>query len=213
MKKNSNKIIIEADDEREFVEQEEEKKTLRILSFSLDEENYCIDISDAKEVIKLNRITKVPNTPQFIAGVMNLRGEIISLIDIKHFFGLNGSKRIEDGRIIATDIKGPLIGILIDKINETIEIEESSKIFNQLNLEDDLEYRETELKAIISQFDSANNIFPSQNIPLSSATGRIFDSVSYLLKTSKIKTYRGEPAMRLEGLASKGNPKNCKTNY
>lgn len=123
--KNNNKIIIEAD-EGEFAEQKGERKTLRVLSFSIGGENYCIDINEAKEIIKLNRVTKVPNTPEFIAGVMNLRGEIISLIDIRNFFGLNESKRIEDGRVIATDIKGPLIGILIDKINETFEIEESS---------------------------------------------------------------------------------------
>ena len=72
MKKNNDKIIIEAD-EREFAEQKEEKKTLRILSFSLGGENFCIDINEAKEVIMLNRITKVPNTPEFVAGVMNLR--------------------------------------------------------------------------------------------------------------------------------------------
>jgi len=77
-----------------------------------------------------------------------------------------------------------------------------------IGLEKDLEYKETELKTMISQFERANNRFPSENIPLSSSTGRVFDSISYLLGASNIKTYRGEPAMRLEGLASQGNSKN-----
>jgi hydrogenase maturation protein HypF len=86
--------------------------------------------------------------------------------------------------------------------------DEANKIFKKLRIEDDLEYKANELQTIISQFEQAKNKFPSQNIPLTSSTGRIFDSISYLLGASKIKTYRGEPAMRLEGMAVKGNPNN-----
>ncbi len=87
-------------------------------------------------------------------------------------------------------------------------IEESLNIFKKIGLKNDLEYKETELKALISQFERANNQFPSEDIPLSSSTGRILDAVSYLLGASNVKTYLGEPAMRLEGLASQGNPNN-----
>jgi hydrogenase maturation protein HypF len=86
--------------------------------------------------------------------------------------------------------------------------EEASEIFNKFKIKDDLEYKETELETLISQFENSKQVFPSHNIPLTSSTGRIFDSISYLLGASKIKTYRGEPAMRLEGLAMKGNPEN-----
>lgn len=92
-------------------------------------------------------------------------------------------------------------------ILNNLGIDDSVKIFKQIGLENDLEYKEDELKALISQFRNANQNFPSENIPLSSSTGRIFDAVSYLLGAATIKTYRGEPAMRLEGLASRGNPK------
>jgi hydrogenase maturation protein HypF len=85
-------------------------------------------------------------------------------------------------------------------------IEKASKIFSNLKLQNDLEYKKTELNTIISQFEMANNKFPSENIPLTSSTGRILDTVSYLLGACKIKTYRGEPAMRLEALATKGIP-------
>ena len=93
-------------------------------------------------------------------------------------------------------------------ILKNLGVQESEKIFADLNLQNDLEYKTDELKALISQFEIAKNRFPTDTIPLSSSTGRIFDSVSYLLGVSAIKTYRGEPAMRLEGLASKGNPEN-----
>ncbi|MFX1587222.1 MAG: carbamoyltransferase HypF [Promethearchaeota archaeon] len=87
-------------------------------------------------------------------------------------------------------------------------IEVATQIFTDLRIEQDLEYKENELKTLISQFEKVNNQFPSENIPLTSSTGRIFDVVSYILGACSIKTYRGEPAMRLEALASKGNPKN-----
>jgi len=85
--------------------------------------------------------------------------------------------------------------------------EESEQIFRRIGLKKDLEYKDTEMQVLISQFEQANNHFPSENIPLSSSTGRIFDSVAYLLGVSNIKTYRGEPAMRLEGFATRGNHK------
>ncbi|MFW9864799.1 MAG: carbamoyltransferase HypF [Candidatus Thorarchaeota archaeon] len=89
-----------------------------------------------------------------------------------------------------------------------LKIEEAMKIFNKIQLAENLEYKETELNALVSQFDKGDEQFSSQNIPLTSSTGRIFDTVSYLLGASNIKTYRGEPAMRLESMAMQGNPNN-----
>ncbi|GAI66439.1 unnamed protein product, partial [marine sediment metagenome] len=91
-------------------------------------------------------------------------------------------------------------------ILNALGVEKSVKMFKQISLENDLEYKNTELKAIISQFERADYRFPNKNIPLTSSTGRIFDTISYILGASNLKSYRGEPAMRLEGLASKGNP-------
>ncbi len=93
---------------------------------------------------------------------------------------------------------------------KTLGVNESIKIFKRLNLHNDLEYKGTELETLISQFESAKNSSSLDKIILTSSTGRIFDVVSYLLGASNLKTYRGEPAMRLEGLASKGNPNKVK---
>jgi hydrogenase maturation protein HypF len=95
-------------------------------------------------------------------------------------------------------------------ILKNLDSEKAAQIFNKIGLENDLEYKKTELQTLISMFEKSDNRFPSENIPLSSSTGRIFDTVSYLLGVSNIKTYRGEPAMRLEGLASNGNPEEIK---
>ncbi|MHA2182024.1 MAG: carbamoyltransferase HypF [Promethearchaeota archaeon] len=87
-------------------------------------------------------------------------------------------------------------------------LDEAKKLIKKLRIEDDLEYKSSEMQTIISQFEKSRQESTSQSIPLTSSTGRIFDTVSYLLGASKIKTYRGEPAMRLEGMAMRGNPKN-----
>ncbi len=142
--------------------------------------------------------------------------------------GYGDDGNVWGGEILLTDYRGyervahleyqPMVGgdrctkyparmvasILLKKLG----IDTSMDVFKKIRLENDLEYKETELNTIISQFKSANSHFPSENIPLSSSTGRIFDCISYLLGASNIKTYRGEPAMRLEGLASQGNSQN-----
>ena len=124
MIQKAKKIIIEVD-ESELFQSKRDKKTFRVLSFFLCEEIYCIDINEAVEVVKLGRMTLVPNTPEFILGVTNLHGNIMSVIDIHSFFNLEKINQTEFTRIIVTDIGGPVMGILVDKIEQTLEIDES----------------------------------------------------------------------------------------
>ncbi len=84
--------------------------------------------------------------------------------------------------------------------------DDASKKFSGLNIQKDLEYGSKELSAVIELYKRAGGEYKKNQIPLTSSTGRILDSVSYLLGACSIKTYRGEPAMRLEGLATNGNP-------
>jgi hydrogenase maturation protein HypF len=88
----------------------------------------------------------------------------------------------------------------------TLGAEEASQFFEKMRIQDDLEYGKTELNTIINQYQISNGKFEEHQIPLTSSTGRIFDTIAYLLSLCNLKTYRGEPAMRLEGLAMKGNP-------
>ena len=91
-------------------------------------------------------------------------------------------------------------------ILNSMEHEESKRIFERIRLASDLEYENVELNAVISQFEHSTKSSFDQNVPLTSSAGRIFDAVSYLLGAANLKTYRGEPAMKLEGFASKGIP-------
>jgi purine-binding chemotaxis protein CheW len=119
------KVIIEVD-ESELEAQKEAKKTNRVLSFRLGTEHYCIDITDAKEVFKPLFMTRVPNTPGFVMGVTNLHGEIIPLIDIRYFLGLEQKEGLGGTKVITTDVKGSLIGVMVDDVDEARDIIEES---------------------------------------------------------------------------------------
>lgn len=95
-----------------------------------------------------------------------------------------------------------VISILLNALG----VDEAKEIFNFLNINKGLDYGNKELETMINQFQMKKSNPINQQIPLSSSTGRIFDSVSYLLGVATIKSYRGEPAMRLEAFARKGNP-------
>lgn len=100
------------------------KEKVRVLRFKLDNECYCISQKEAKEVVITNNISKVPNAPSIIMGVINLRGEIIPVINIRHLLGFETKVKQEEFGIIVTDIKDELISVLVDEIQGTLELEE-----------------------------------------------------------------------------------------
>lgn len=122
---DKDKIVLEADDS-EFEASKESKPLLRVLSFRLGKEHYCIDITDAKKVFRPASITRIPNAPNFVIGVTNLHGEIVPLLDIGYFLGLTQKEGFSGTKAITSDIKGSTIGILVDDVDEARDIEESS---------------------------------------------------------------------------------------
>jgi len=120
---DQDKIYIDSEGD-EFSEEISHKKLLRVLVFSLGKENYCVDVRQAKEVMKMPETTRVPNVPAFVLGVANLRGEIISILDMHYFFGLEPQGKSQDVRVIVTDLSGEAVGLRVDRVNDTIGIDE-----------------------------------------------------------------------------------------
>lgn len=125
MADNLEKIILDADEENALSQAKEKIKSIRVLVFSLGKENYCIEIKQAKEVINLPQITRVPNVPEFITGIINLRGEIVALLDPHYFFGVAKNEKMQESKIIITDAAGFTVGLLVDEIDDALDIEES----------------------------------------------------------------------------------------
>ena len=94
-------------------------------SFNLNKDYYCIALDYVKEVLKDTSITKVPGTPDFIEGIMNLRGDYITVINLKKFLSLPEDVITEKKPVVIIKCNELKLAFLIDKINELFEYQES----------------------------------------------------------------------------------------
>ena len=96
----------------------------KYISFNLNSNTYCIALDYVKEVLKDTSITNVPGTPDFIEGIMNLRGDYITVINIKNFLGLDAGVVAEKKPVIIIKCNELKLAFLIDKINELFEFQQ-----------------------------------------------------------------------------------------
>lgn len=98
----------------------------KYLTFSLDNEAYGIGILKIKEIIGMMPITPVPQTPEFVKGVINLRGKVIPVVDLRLRFGLKSTENTERTCIIVVETVGRsgdvIIGIVVDSVSEVLNI-------------------------------------------------------------------------------------------
>ncbi|MFI5360109.1 MAG: chemotaxis protein CheW, partial [Halanaerobiales bacterium] len=102
--------------ENEIMEDSERKQ---VVVFELADEEYAVDITQSKQIIKVSKITPVPNTPAYVRGVINLRGQIVPVVDLRKRFGINSGTG-EKERIITIEYEDMLIGLLVDDIKEVL---------------------------------------------------------------------------------------------
>ena len=96
----------------------------RWLAFSLGSENYALDISMIREILKPREITEIPRVPEFLLGIISLRGSIIPIFDLKRRLGLGVATIDQDSRIIVCQEGDRLAGLLIDRITQVTSIQE-----------------------------------------------------------------------------------------
>jgi purine-binding chemotaxis protein CheW len=104
-----------------------EKRSLggKYLTFKLDNEEYGVEILKVREIMGLLDITKVPQTPDFVEGVINLRGKVIPVVDLRAKFGLPRTEYNDQTCIIVVDV-GTMTGIIVDTVSEVNDIPEDS---------------------------------------------------------------------------------------
>ncbi|NUU96909.1 chemotaxis protein CheW [Marinitoga sp. 1138] len=115
--------------ENEFEESqknENSEESSQYVTFIVSDELYGIKIDKVKEITKISEITKIPHTPEFIEGIMNLRGEILPIIDLNKRFGNIDHTITESSRIIVIESQNNLIGFIVDKINGVRKIKNSN---------------------------------------------------------------------------------------
>ena len=94
----------------------------QLVVFDLAGECYGVDIGKVSEIIRTQKITRVPRTTEAVEGVINLRGKIIPVVDLRMMFGLEAGEKNKENRIVVVDIDGQDIGITVDAVTEVLRI-------------------------------------------------------------------------------------------
>jgi purine-binding chemotaxis protein CheW len=96
----------------------------QLISFVVGGEDYGIDIQRVKEVIRIREITKLPKCPVFVKGVINLRGDVIPIIDLREKFGLPHEEYTDMTRVIVVEVDEKSIGMVVDSVSHVIRLSE-----------------------------------------------------------------------------------------
>ena len=95
---------------------------LQLVSFHLDHEEYGLEILKVQEIIRMQGLTRVPNSPSFVEGVINLRGKVIPVVGLRKRFGLEPQAHDKDTRIVVTEVGGAILGFVVDSVSEVLRI-------------------------------------------------------------------------------------------
>lgn len=100
----------------------EKANSLQLVSFRLGQEEYGIEITKVQEIILLGEIARVPESPPYLKGLINLRNTVIPIVDLRLRFGLPEQPPTDDTRIIVVNPGGKTVGFVVDAVNEVLRI-------------------------------------------------------------------------------------------
>jgi len=116
-------VDVFASDEQEDIENE---GLMQLVGFEVGKEIFGVDILMVREIIRSAPITAVPNSPEFVEGVINLRGDIIPVIDLRKRLNLFRDDKQEKNWILILEVEGSVTGFVVDRVDEVMKIEEDS---------------------------------------------------------------------------------------
>jgi purine-binding chemotaxis protein CheW len=96
--------------------------TIQVVSFKLGSEEYGVDIAQVQEINRMVAVTHVPRAPQFMEGVINLRGQLIPIIDLRTRFGMPRAEHTKSTRIVVTEIGAKRVGMVVDSVSEVLRL-------------------------------------------------------------------------------------------
>ncbi|MBP7461310.1 MAG: purine-binding chemotaxis protein CheW [Candidatus Delongbacteria bacterium] len=114
----------ELDDD--YLEEEEDTQKDKYLTFRISNEDYAIEIRHVTEIIGIQRITEVPDTPHYVRGIINLRGKVIPVIDVRTRFNLPDKEYGDRTCIIVVNLNDSATGLIVDEVSEVLSIPEKS---------------------------------------------------------------------------------------
>jgi purine-binding chemotaxis protein CheW len=102
-----------------------EDQILQYVTFRLDDETYGINVMQIQEVLRYTEIAPVPGAPDYVLGIINLRGNVVTVIDTRKRFGLMQSEISDQTRIVVLELEGQVVGVLVDSVAEVVYLKQS----------------------------------------------------------------------------------------
>ncbi|HXW62155.1 MAG TPA: chemotaxis protein CheW [Candidatus Acidoferrales bacterium] len=112
------------------------EKELQVVGFRIGRETFGLPISIVREIVRVPEITSVPNAPDYIEGVINLRGRIIPIVDLRKRFGDKSFERDKKNRIVVVELQSRAVGLIVHSASEVLrirpsEIDEPHNVFKE----------------------------------------------------------------------------------
>ncbi len=101
---------------------EKDSTLLQLVTFHVGDEEFGVEILKVQEIIRMMGITRVPRAPDFVEGVINLRGRVIPIIDLRKRFGMSSREHDKHTRIIVVEINNVIVGFIVDSVSEVLRI-------------------------------------------------------------------------------------------
>lgn len=96
---------------------------LQLVTFNIGPEEFGVDILKVQEIIRMMEITQVPRAPSFVEGVINLRGKVIPIVDLRRRFGMQARGRDTQTRIVVVELRTMVVGFIVDTVSEVLRIQ------------------------------------------------------------------------------------------
>ncbi|MGR9117017.1 MAG: chemotaxis protein CheW [Gammaproteobacteria bacterium] len=107
------------------LEEKQNNPVMQWVTFRLGDEKYGINVMQVQEVLRVAEIAPVPGAPSYVLGIINLRGNVVTVIDTRNRFGLMSKETDDSSRIVIIETESHIIGILVDSVAEVVELRSS----------------------------------------------------------------------------------------
>ena len=104
-------------------QQQTDGDRLQLVTFEVGEEEFAVDILAVQEINRMMQITRVPQSPDEVEGVINLRGRIVPVVDLRKRFALDQQETDSESRIIVVEVSGRTVGFVVDRVHEVLRID------------------------------------------------------------------------------------------
>ena len=98
------------------------EELLQVVSFTIGGEEFGVDILKVQEINRMSAVTRIPNSPEYLEGVINLRGRVIPVMDLRSRMGMERKERDNNTRIVVVEVDGRMAGFIVDAVQEVLRI-------------------------------------------------------------------------------------------